>query len=87
MAGRKQGKRTPFFLSDHELEELEIPGQSWELPRLELCEKLVLARVHSFGAKGGTATDDELAQFVWTKMWEFIHVLTNRRRYSQSGSR
>jgi hypothetical protein len=80
MAGRKQGKRTPFFLSDHELEELEIPRQIWELPRLELCEKIVLARIHNFGAKGGIPTNDKLVQSVWTKMWEIIHVLANRPR-------
>jgi len=80
MTGRKRRKRTPFFLSAHELEELGIPRQIWELPRLELCEKLVLTRIHSFGAKSGMPTNDELAQFVRTKMWEIIHVLANRPR-------
>ena len=78
MAGSKRGKRTPFFLSDVELEELEIPRQIWELPGLDLCEKLVLARINSFGEEGGEPTDDELARFVWTKVCQIMHVLANR---------
>jgi len=78
IAATKRRKRTPFFLSDLELEELGIPKQIWELPDLDLCEKLVLARIHSFGEKGGEPTNNELIEFVWTKMWQIIHILANR---------
>jgi len=78
IANAKRGKRTPFFLSDLELKELEIPKQIWELPELDLCEKLVLARIHSFGETGGEPTNDELIKFVWTKIWQIMHILANR---------
>lgn len=74
----KRGKRTPFFLSDLELEELGIPKQIWELPDLDLCEKLVLARIHNFGESGGEPTNDELIKFVWVKMGQIIYILANR---------
>ena len=78
IANAKRGKQTPFFLSDLKLKELEMPKQIWELPELDLCEKLVLARIHSFGEKGGEPTNNELIEFVWTKMWQIIHILANR---------
>ena len=78
IANAKRGKQTPFFLSDLELKELEIPRQIWKLPDLDLYEKLVLTRIHSFGEKGGEPTDSELVKFVLAKMWQIIHILANR---------
>lgn len=78
IAGAKRGKQTPFFLSALELEELEIPKRIWGLPDLDLCEKLVLARIHSFGKKGGEPTNDELVKFVRAKVWQIMQILANR---------
>ena len=78
IAGTKQRKQTPFFLSNRELKELKIPKEIWELPNLDLYAKLTLARIHSFEQKGGEPTNDELVKFIWIKLNQIIYVLANR---------
>ncbi|MHC4258906.1 MAG: hypothetical protein ACYSTF_00625 [Planctomycetota bacterium] len=76
----KLQKRTPFPLSNRELKELEIPKEIWELPKLDLCEKLVLARIRGFGEEGGELTHEELGEFVWSKLSQITHILAKRSR-------
>lgn len=78
IASTKQRKQIPFFLSGSELEELEIPKPIWELPDLDLTEKLILTRIHHFGSRGGQPTNEELLNCVHSKVWQIMQIPTKR---------